>query len=65
LQKLGCVDGIVPEPEGGAQNDHDEAARLLDAALQKQLADLNGLSPEQLLERRYERLRSLAQFFET
>ena len=27
------IDGIVPEPEGGAQNDHDAAARLLEAAL--------------------------------
>ena len=27
--ELGVVDGIVPEPEGGAQNDHDEAAALL------------------------------------
>ena len=25
--ELGVIDGIVPEPEGGAQNDHDEAAR--------------------------------------
>ena len=23
------IDGIVPEPDGGAQNDWDEAARLL------------------------------------
>src|SRR6059058_1116203 len=26
--ELGVVDGIVPEPAGGAQDDHDEAARL-------------------------------------
>ena len=27
--ELGVIDGIVAEPDGGAQNDHDEAARLL------------------------------------
>ena len=31
--ELGVIDGIVAEPEGGAQTDHDEAARLLKAAL--------------------------------
>ena len=64
LQQLGCIDGIVPEPEGGAQSDHDEAARLLDVDLQKQLHELTGLSADELMEQRYKRLRSLAQFFE-
>ena len=31
--ELGVIDGIIPEPEGGAQNDYDEAAALLKAAL--------------------------------
>ena len=31
--ELGVIDGIVPEPAGGAHDDHDEAARLLGAAL--------------------------------
>ena len=31
--ELGVIDGIVSEPDGGAQNDHDEAAALLKAAL--------------------------------
>jgi acetyl-CoA carboxylase carboxyl transferase subunit alpha len=65
LQQLGCIDGIIPEPEGGAQNDHDEAARLLDIDLQKQLSELTRLSADELMERRYKRLRSLAQFFES
>ncbi|MBV8205361.1 MAG: acetyl-CoA carboxylase carboxyltransferase subunit alpha [Acidobacteria bacterium] len=64
LQKLGCVDGVIPEPEGGAQNDHDEAARLLDAELQKQVEHLTQLSTDELLSRRYEKFRRMAQFFE-
>ncbi len=31
--ELGVIDGIVPEPEGGAQLDHDAAAELLKTAL--------------------------------
>ena len=33
--ELGVIDGIVPEPHGGAQEDHDEAARLLGEALER------------------------------
>src|SRR5947207_3361085 len=33
LASLGCIDGIVPEPDGGAHTDHDRAAQLLDAEL--------------------------------
>ena len=40
---LGVIDGIVAEPDGGAQTDYDEAARLLKAALLTALADLDEL----------------------
>ena len=40
--ELGVIDGIVAEPEGGAQTDHDEAARLLKAALVESLEELDG-----------------------
>jgi acetyl-CoA carboxylase carboxyl transferase subunit alpha len=42
--ELGVIDGIVPEPEGGAQTDYDEAARLLEAALASALAELGELT---------------------
>jgi len=42
---LGVVDGIVPEPPGGAQTDHDEAARLLKAALAESLEELDQRTP--------------------
>ena len=38
--ELGVIDGIVPEPEGGAQEDHDEAALLLRDALIAHLDEL-------------------------
>jgi acetyl-CoA carboxylase carboxyl transferase subunit alpha len=65
LSELGCIDGIVPEPEGGAHRDHEAAAALLDASLQKHYADLKKLPPAELLVSRYEKFRNIAQFFKT
>jgi acetyl-CoA carboxylase carboxyl transferase subunit alpha len=65
LAGLGCIDGIVPEPDGGAHTDHDRAAQLLDAELQRHLDPLRRLSPEKLLDQRYEKFRRMAQFFES
>lgn len=65
LTELGCVDGTVPEPEGGAHTDHDAAAALLDSALQKHFAELKKMSPDELVSSRYEKFRHMAQFFST
>ncbi len=63
LERMGIIDGIIPEPEGGAHADHEGAARLLDAALTRELAALRGLPAEQLLAARYDKFRRMAQFF--
>ncbi len=63
LKELGCIDGIVPEPEGGAHVDHEAAAALLDAALQEHLSDLKKSSVKELLDSRYTKFRKMAQFF--
>jgi acetyl-CoA carboxylase carboxyl transferase subunit alpha len=57
--ELGAVDAIVPEPEGGAHRNYDQAARLLGEALGSALDELNGVSGEDLRRRRRERFRSL------
>jgi acetyl-CoA carboxylase carboxyl transferase subunit alpha len=62
LLHLGVVDTIVEEPTGGAHQDHDEAAALLDKALWSTLSSLDGLSPEELVEDRYRRFRGLGSF---
>src|SRR5262249_12344801 len=64
MQGLGCIDAIVPEPEGGAHTDHDRAAELLSAELEKQLAGLRGLDQKALVNQRYDKFRKMAQFFE-
>src|SRR5258707_2723064 len=65
LQELGCIDDIIPEPEGGAHRDHEAAANLLDASWQKHYAELKKTTPADLLVSRYNKLRNMAQFFET
>jgi acetyl-CoA carboxylase carboxyl transferase subunit alpha len=62
LLRLRIVDAVVEEPTGGAHQDHDEAAARLDQALVAQLAALDGLSPEALVDDRYRRFRSLGAF---
>ena len=50
---LGVIDGIVPEPPGGAHADHDEAARLLGESLGSVLEETaDGDSEARRLERR-------------
>ena len=57
--ELGVIDGIVPEPEGGAHTNHDEAARLLGESLQEALEDLEPVSADDLKRRRRAKFRSL------
>jgi acetyl-CoA carboxylase carboxyl transferase subunit alpha len=60
--ELGVIDGIVPEPEGGAQKNHDEAARLLKAALLDALDELDEHSGEALRRLRREKFRRMGVF---
>lgn len=57
LFEEGIVDKIIQEPEGGAHNDYDQAARFLDSALSERLAEAVSCSQEDRLSRRYSKLR--------
>jgi acetyl-CoA carboxylase carboxyl transferase subunit alpha len=57
--ELGVIDGIVPEPEGGAHTDADEAARLLAESLRESLEELESIAPDDLKRRRRAKFRSL------
>ncbi len=65
LSELGCIDDIVPEPEGGAHRDHEAAANLLDVSLQKHFSELKKIPPADLLVSRYNKFRTIAQFFKS
>jgi len=64
LLKLGVVDEVVPEPQGGAHRDYDTAAANLGAALRHNLDKLQTLPVEQLLKKRYDKFRQLGNFAE-
>ena len=62
--ELGVVDEVVPEPPGGAHLDYDTTAANLSAVLQKHLSEIRSLPGDQLTNRRYDKFRKMAQFFE-
>lgn len=64
LMRLGVVDEVVPEPEGGAHRDHDTAAAHLGTALRANLERLTAISTDELLKQRYEKFRRLGNFAE-
>jgi acetyl-CoA carboxylase carboxyl transferase subunit alpha len=59
LLALGLIDAIIPEPVGGAHNDHDRATALVDQALSQALAGLVPLSVDERLAYRYEKFRRM------
>lgn len=62
LLKEGIVDQIIEEPDEGAHTDHDAAARFLDAALTRKLAEAVSLSQDERLSRRYSKLRKFGRW---
>ncbi len=64
LKTLGLIDKIVNEPVGGAHRDHGAMAQNLKKALQDALKGVSGLSTQELLAARYERLMSYGRFKE-
>ena len=64
LDRFGIVDEVIAEPFGGAHHDPAQAAKALGYALQKHLNDLKALSPDQILETRYERFRHMGVYEE-
>ncbi len=53
--KNGLIDGIIPEPVGGAHNDSHAMAAILKEVLIKELDALSALSPQQRINERIEK----------
>ena len=64
LLRLGVIDGIVPEPVGGAHRDWEGAASNLREALREHLRPLASMSPDDLVADRYEKFRKMGAFEE-
>jgi acetyl-CoA carboxylase carboxyl transferase subunit alpha len=64
LLHLGVIDGIVPEPVGGAHRDWDGAAAGVRSVLRQALAGLSGMSATHLVDERQEKFRRMGAFEE-
>ena len=62
LQELGLVDGVVPEPMGGAHQDQSAAVQNLRNAVTRQLDELVRVPMEEMLEARYAKFRKVGEF---
>ena len=62
LAELGVIDGIVPEPAGGAHNDPEAAMASVKAAVLEHLAALAGTSASRLVEQRYKKFTAMGRF---
>lgn len=60
--RLGIMDEIVPEPEGGAHRAPRQASNLLKDAILKHLVELKAMSVDEMMEARYQKLRSFGKF---
>ncbi|MGL6100839.1 MAG: acetyl-CoA carboxylase carboxyltransferase subunit alpha [Fusobacteriaceae bacterium] len=65
LLKLGVIDGIIPEPIGGAHRDYSLTAQNLKQVVLKTFEELESLDSDTLLEKRYKKYRNMGKFLET
>lgn len=61
LLDLKLIDGIIPEPLGGAHQDHNAAIANLKKAVLDQLDSLSGIPTQKLLSDRYEKFRRVGE----
>ena len=64
LVELGIVDGVIPEPAGGAHRDPATAAAALADALEGGLEELQSLSGPELVQQRLEKYRRMGRYLE-
>jgi acetyl-CoA carboxylase carboxyl transferase subunit alpha len=62
LLKLKLIDGVIPEPLGGAHHDHIATAASFGQVISQQLDHLCSLKTEQLLNERYDKFRSFGEW---
>jgi acetyl-CoA carboxylase carboxyl transferase subunit alpha len=62
LLKLGLIDAYIPEPVGGAHHDHAATSNSLKEAILANLAELDKLSTEELLDARYQKFRKFGEW---
>ena len=63
VERLGCVDDVIREPEGGAHSDPACAMQLVNERLERHFAEVTAMPLEELLEARHRKFRNIAQFY--
>ena len=64
LVSLGICDEIIPEAQGGAHRDAAITAARIRVALKRHLRELTKLTPDELIEARYEKFRAMGKFLD-
>ena len=62
LLRLGIIDGIIPEPIGGAHREPEQTAKNIKSTIKKALEELSFSSPQQLIRQRYTKYRKIGEF---
>ena len=62
LMELKVIDEVVPEPLGGAHNNHKEAAESLKTVLVRNLSELRSLTVGDLVDSRYKKFRAIGPY---
>ena len=62
LLDLKIIDGIIPEPMGGAHRDMEQTALNIKQAITKHLRELKDLTPAELIQKRYKKYRGIGEF---
>ncbi len=64
VEALGLIDGLIPEPEGGAHRDPEMTARNLKGYILKSLEEVDQLEPAELLKNRILKYRRMGVYSE-
>ncbi len=64
LLEAGLIDGIIPEPLGGAHRDFEQTAESIRKMVSKAFDELKGFSKKELLDERYKKFRRMGVFRE-
>ncbi|MFT4145148.1 MAG: acetyl-CoA carboxylase carboxyltransferase subunit alpha [Mobilitalea sp.] len=59
LLRFSIIDGIIPEPTGGAHNDYNQCAQNIKGIIEQDLQNLMELPVEELLKKRYDKYRRM------
>ena len=63
LKELKVIDGVIPEPAGGAHTDHQATAAAVKKTVLAAIKELSGIPVDQLVDQRYEKFRAMGRFF--